>query len=156
MPLVEAPAGFTFLWRPLRPIARACAPFPDSSVIVRLAWRYQSSPRNDQVFPVPQSFVSDEPINVQVSVKDSKRYAATAGWDYGQVRGRHGQSERGGGSGVLRPPLEAGKAQELRRLRLHELFSLTRIVRLKRLKHISSNRAEKRRMLLLLAKMRHR
>jgi hypothetical protein len=59
-------------------------PFPDGSVIVRLAWRYQSSPRNDKVFPAPQSFVAGEPTNVQVSVKDSKRYAATGGWGYGQ------------------------------------------------------------------------
>lgn len=59
-------------------------PFPDGSVIVRLAWRYQSSPRNDKVFPAPQSFVAGEPTNVQVSVKDSKRYASTRGWGYGQ------------------------------------------------------------------------
>lgn len=59
-------------------------PFPDGSVIVRLAWRYQSSPRNDAVFPAPQSFVAGPPTNVQVSVKDSKRYATTAGWGYGQ------------------------------------------------------------------------
>jgi hypothetical protein len=59
-------------------------PFPDGSVIVRLAWRYQPSPRNDEVFPAPQSFVAGEPTNVQVSVKDSKRYAATGGWGYGQ------------------------------------------------------------------------
>lgn len=59
-------------------------PFPDGSIIVRLAWRYQSSPRNDKVFPSPQSFVAGEPTNIQVSVKDSKRYAATSGWGYGQ------------------------------------------------------------------------
>lgn len=59
-------------------------PFPDGAVIVRLAWRYQSSPRNDAVFPAPQSFVAGAPTNVQISVKDSKRYAATGGWGYGQ------------------------------------------------------------------------
>lgn len=59
-------------------------PFPDGAIIVRLAWRYQSSARNDKVFPAPQSFVAGEPINVQVSVKDKKRYAATGGWGYGQ------------------------------------------------------------------------
>jgi hypothetical protein len=62
-------------------------PFPDGAVIVRLAWRYQSSPRNDAVFPAPQSFVAGPPTNVQVSVKDSKRYAATGGWGYGQFEG---------------------------------------------------------------------
>ncbi|MBO9623164.1 MAG: cytochrome P460 family protein [Sphingomonas sp.] len=59
-------------------------PFPDGAVIVRLAWRFDSSARNDAVFPAPQSFVAGPPINVQVSVKDSKRYAASAGWGYGQ------------------------------------------------------------------------
>lgn len=59
-------------------------PFPDGAIIVRLAWRYQSSPRNDAVFPAPQSYVAGAPTNVQVSVKDSKRYAATGGWGYGQ------------------------------------------------------------------------
>jgi hypothetical protein len=62
-------------------------PFPDGSVIVRLAWRYQSSPRNDAVFPAPQSFVAGAPTNVQVSAKDSKRYAASGGWGYGQFEG---------------------------------------------------------------------
>jgi hypothetical protein len=59
-------------------------PFPDGAVIVRLAWRFQSSPRNDTVFPAPQSFIAGDPVNVQVSVKDAKRYAASAGWGYGQ------------------------------------------------------------------------
>ncbi|HWW55618.1 MAG TPA: cytochrome P460 family protein [Sphingopyxis sp.] len=59
-------------------------PFPDGAVIVRLAWRYDSSPRNDKVFPAPQSFVAGAPTNVQVSVKNAKRYAATGGWGYGQ------------------------------------------------------------------------
>ena len=59
-------------------------PFPDGTVIVRLAWQYQSSPRNDAVFPAPQSFLAGEPTNVQVSVKDSKRYGASGGWGYGQ------------------------------------------------------------------------
>lgn len=62
-------------------------PFPDGAVIVRLAWRYQSSARNDAVFPAPQSFVAGAPINVQVSVKDTKRYAASGGWGYGQFEG---------------------------------------------------------------------
>ena len=59
-------------------------PFPEGAVIVRLAWRFESSPRNDSVFPAPQSFVAGAPINVQVSVKDARRYAASGGWGYGQ------------------------------------------------------------------------
>jgi len=68
----------------VRAFRQGIRPFPDGSVIVRLAWRYQSSPRNDAVFPGPQSFVAGPPTNVQVSVKDSKRYATTGGWGYGQ------------------------------------------------------------------------
>lgn len=59
-------------------------PFPDGAIIARLAWRYESSARNDKVFPAPQSFVAGAPTNVQVSVKNAKRYAATGGWGYGQ------------------------------------------------------------------------
>ncbi|SDA35375.1 cytochrome P460 family protein [Sphingomonas sp. NFR15] len=62
-------------------------PFPDGATIVRLAWRYQSSPRNDAVFPAPQSFVAGAPTNVQVSVKDARRYASSGGWGYGQFEG---------------------------------------------------------------------
>jgi hypothetical protein len=59
-------------------------PFPDGSVIARLAYVYKSSPENDAVFPAPQSFVAGDPTNVQISVKDSKRYADSGGWGYGQ------------------------------------------------------------------------
>lgn len=62
-------------------------PFPDGAIIVRLAWRYQPSPRNDAVFPAPQSFVAGPATNVQVSVKDSRRFAATGGWGYAQFEG---------------------------------------------------------------------
>jgi len=59
-------------------------PFPDGTIIARLAWEYQSSPRNDAVFPAPQSFIAGPPTNVQISVKDSKRYATGDGWGFGQ------------------------------------------------------------------------
>jgi hypothetical protein len=59
-------------------------PFPDGAVIARLAYVYKSSPENDAVFPAPQSFVAGDPTNVQISVKDSQKYAATGGWGYGQ------------------------------------------------------------------------
>ncbi|MGF7153370.1 cytochrome P460 family protein [Novosphingobium gossypii] len=68
----------------VRAYRKGIRPFPDGAVIVRLAWRYESSPRNDAVFPAPQSFVAGEPTNVQVSVKDARRYAASGGWGYGQ------------------------------------------------------------------------
>jgi hypothetical protein len=59
-------------------------PFPDGAIIARLAWEYQSSARNDAVFPAPQSFIAGPPTNVQISVKDSLRYRASGGWGFGQ------------------------------------------------------------------------
>jgi len=59
-------------------------PFPDGSIIVRIAWKLVSSERNDAIFGRRQSNVAGDPTNVQVEVKDSKKYAATGGWGYGQ------------------------------------------------------------------------
>ena len=59
-------------------------PFPEGSIIARLAWSYVSSEENNKVFGAPQSFVAGAPKNgVQFMVKDSKKYAATGGWGYG-------------------------------------------------------------------------
>lgn len=68
----------------VRAFRQGIRPFPDGAIIARLAWRYQSSPRNDAVFPAPQSFVAGAPTNVQISVKDSRLYTASGGWGYGQ------------------------------------------------------------------------
>jgi hypothetical protein len=62
-------------------------PFPDGSKIARLAYKYVSSAQNNAVFGQDQSFVAGDPTNVQISVKDSKRYASTGGWGYGQFEG---------------------------------------------------------------------
>lgn len=59
-------------------------PFPDGSIIARIAWKYEASARNDAIFGRQQSFVAGDPTNVQISIKDSKRYAASGGWGYGQ------------------------------------------------------------------------
>lgn len=59
-------------------------PFPDGTIIVRLAYEYVSSPENNAIFGREQSYIAGKPTNVQVSVKDSKKYASTGGWGYGQ------------------------------------------------------------------------
>ena len=59
-------------------------PFPDGTMIARLAYVYKSSPENDAVFPAPQSFVAGDPTNVQISIKDSKRFSDSGGWGYAQ------------------------------------------------------------------------
>jgi len=59
-------------------------PFPDGTIIARLAWSYVSSEQNNKVFGRAQSFVAGPPINVQFMVKDSVKYAATGGWGFAQ------------------------------------------------------------------------
>ncbi|QND75508.1 cytochrome P460 family protein [Tardiphaga robiniae] len=57
-------------------------PFPDGTIVARLAYRYEASEQNNAIFGQPQSFVAGLPTNVQISVKDSKKYANSGG--YGQ------------------------------------------------------------------------
>ncbi len=59
-------------------------PFPDGAIIARLAWKYAASAENNAVFGRAQSFVPGPATNVQFMVKDSKKYAATGGWGFGQ------------------------------------------------------------------------
>ncbi len=58
-------------------------PFPDGTIIARLAWSYDPSDENNKVFGQPQSFVAGHPKNgVQFMVKDSRKYASTGGWGF--------------------------------------------------------------------------
>jgi Cytochrome P460 len=60
-------------------------PFPDGTIIARLAWDYTPSEENNKVFGRRQSFVPGPPKNgVQFMVKDSKKYASTGGWGFAQ------------------------------------------------------------------------
>ena len=60
-------------------------PFPDGTIIARLAWSYDPSEENNKVFDRPQSFVAGLPKNgIQFMVKDSKKYATTGGWGFAQ------------------------------------------------------------------------
>ncbi|MGA6985660.1 MAG: cytochrome P460 family protein [Terriglobales bacterium] len=61
-------------------------PFPDGTIIARLAWSYVASEENNKVFGRAQSFVAGPPINVQFMVKDSVKYAATGGWGFAQFK----------------------------------------------------------------------
>jgi hypothetical protein len=61
-------------------------PFPDGTIIARLAWNYVPSEENNKVFGRSQSFVAGPPTNVQFMVKDSKKYAATGGWGFAQFK----------------------------------------------------------------------
>ena len=75
-------------------------PFPDGTIIARLAYQQITSEENNKVFraaaeqrglPAEQinkllaaSFVAGPATNVQFMVKDSKKYAATGGWGFAQ------------------------------------------------------------------------
>lgn len=61
-------------------------PFPDGTIIARLAWSYVPSEQNNRVFGRAQSFVPGPATNVQFMVKDSKKYATTGGWGFAQFK----------------------------------------------------------------------
>ena len=53
-------------------------PFPDGTVLTKLAWKH---------IPLPGlngAFVSGASTTVQVMVKDSRKYASTGGWGFGR------------------------------------------------------------------------
>jgi hypothetical protein len=59
-------------------------PFPDGTILARIAWKMVPSPRNNAVFGRSQSFVAGDATNVQIELKDAKKYASSGGWGYGQ------------------------------------------------------------------------
>jgi hypothetical protein len=65
-------------------------PFPDGAIIVALHWTRVPSEDNNKVlagpFPGAQSFVVGSRVNMQVMVKDSKKYAATGGWGFADFK----------------------------------------------------------------------
>ena len=61
-------------------------PFPDGTIIARLAWSYVPSEENNKVFGRSQSFVAGPATNIQFMVKDSMKYAATGGWGFAQFK----------------------------------------------------------------------
>jgi hypothetical protein len=68
-------------------------PFPDGAIIARLAWTYAPSDENDKVLGPAHSFVAGPPINLQLSVKGSRKYAATSGWGFAQFKDGHAAGE---------------------------------------------------------------
>ncbi len=61
-------------------------PFPDGTVIARIAWKDVPSEENDKVFGRKQSFVAGDAPEwyLQFMVKDSKKYSSTGGWGFAQ------------------------------------------------------------------------
>ena len=60
-------------------------PYPDGTIIARLAWSHDPLEESGEAFGRPQSFVAGPPKNgVQFMVKDLSKYASTGGWGFGQ------------------------------------------------------------------------
>lgn len=57
---------------------RNAQPFPDGTILVKLAWRQMQSPEF-QPATIPGAATT-----VQVMVKDSRKYAASGGWGFGR------------------------------------------------------------------------
>ena len=58
-------------------------PFPDGTIIARLAWSHDPLEESEKAFGRPQSFVAGPPKNgVQFMVKDSTKYTSTGGWGF--------------------------------------------------------------------------
>ncbi len=70
----------------IRAYREGIRPFPDGTIIARLAWSYVPSEANNKVFGREQSWVAGDPTNVQFDVKDSRKYASTGGWGYAQFQ----------------------------------------------------------------------
>ena len=60
-------------------------PFPDGTIIARVAWSYDPLAESAKAFGHLQSYVSGSPKNgVQFMVKDMNKYASTGGWGFAE------------------------------------------------------------------------
>ncbi|KGB92156.1 MULTISPECIES: cytochrome P460 family protein [Burkholderia] len=62
----------------IRALEQATLPFPDGTILVKLAYKRKQS---DEFAPAT---VPGQATTVQVMAKDSRRYAATGGWGFGR------------------------------------------------------------------------
>ncbi len=82
-----------------RAFREGTVPFPDGTIIARLAWSQVASEDNNKAFRailqqrlspdvlqklLSESFVAGHATNVQFMIKDSTKYAATRGWGFAQ------------------------------------------------------------------------
>jgi hypothetical protein len=84
----------------MRAFRAGTLPYPNGSIVVRLAWKQVASAENNEAFRreghvlnlspgavaklLSRSFVAGPATNVQIMVKNSKRYASTGGWGFAQ------------------------------------------------------------------------
>ncbi len=74
----------------IKAFEKGTLPFPDGTIIAALHWNRVASADNAKVleieFPGARSFVVGSVVNVQFMVKDSKKYAKTGGWGFGDFK----------------------------------------------------------------------
>ena len=71
--------------RAIKAYRKGTLPFPDGTIIARIAWSYDASEENNKAFGRSQSFVAGPPKNgIQFMVRDSRKYASTGGWGFAQ------------------------------------------------------------------------
>ena len=69
----------------IKAVRAGTQPFPDGTILARLAWDHEPLPESAAAFGKAQSFVAVHPKNgVQFMVKDARKYAATGGWGFAQ------------------------------------------------------------------------
>jgi len=60
-------------------------PLPDGAVLAKVEWHAEQHPeQSDRVLGEPNTFLPGARIELGVMVKDSKRFASTGGWGYGE------------------------------------------------------------------------
>ncbi len=62
----------------IRALEQATLPFPDGTILVKLAYKRKQSDE------LPTATVPGQATTVQVMVKDSRRYPSTGGWGFGR------------------------------------------------------------------------
>ena len=60
-------------------------PLPDGAMLAKVEWHAEQHPeQSERVLGEPNAFFPGERIQLGIMVKDSKKYASTGGWGYGE------------------------------------------------------------------------
>jgi hypothetical protein len=68
----------------MKAYGKASLPFPDGTILAKVAWKHVPSVEDNAALGEPQAFVPGRTTTVQVMVKNSQRYVTTGGWDFGR------------------------------------------------------------------------
>jgi hypothetical protein len=68
----------------MKAYGEATLPFPDGTILAKLAWKHVPSAQDNRALGRFQAFVPGPASTVQFMVKDSKKYASTGGWGFGR------------------------------------------------------------------------